>query len=129
MTSLSPLVRILLRSLPLSPGSLLPPRSFVLSTRYPTSDPQRLHISIHSAGPQGFSPLSPKPLPTPDHDSLLPSPYPLTPRSCLCLLNAEIKGVVKHNQLSPLFLLNKCLLQHSVFSTECMKAVCVFVNV
>ena len=113
----------------MSPESLSPPRPFVLSTRSPTSHPQSLHISIHSAGPQGFSPLSPKPLPTPDHDSLLPSPYPLTPRSCLCLLNAEIKGVVKHNQLSPLFVLNKCLLQHSVLSTECMKAVCVFVNV
>ena len=76
-----------------------------------------------------FSSLPQKPLPTPDHDSLLPSPYPLTPRSCLCLLNAEIKGVVKHNQLSPLFVLYKCLLLHSVFSTECMKAVCEFVNV
>ena len=129
MTCLSPLVRILTKIPPFESWESLTSKvffTFYKVPHLPTSEFAYLHSFCW---PSGFSPLSPKTLPIPDHDSLLPSPYPLTPRSCLCLLNAEIKGVVKHNQLSPLFVLYKCLLLHSVFSTECMKAVCAFVNV
>ena len=130
MTSLSPLVKTLSKIPPFEFWESLTSKAFCTLYKVPHLPPSEFAYFHSFCWPSGlFSSLSPKPLPTPDHDSLLPSPYPLTPRSCLCLLNAEIKGVVKHNQLSPLFVLYKCLLLHSVFSTECMKAVCEFVNV
>jgi hypothetical protein len=73
-----------LRSLPLSPESLPPPRSLVHSGLPPTSFPLSLPVSMLSAGPQGFSPFpssnnkSDCPLPPiPPHtfpSSLPPSP-------------------------------------------------------
>ena len=130
MTSLSPLVKILSKIPPFESWVSLTSKAFCTFYKVPHLPPSEFAYFHSFCWPSGlFSSLPQKPLPTPDHDSLLPSPYPLTPRSCLCLLNAEIKGVVKHNQLSPLFVLYKCLLLHSVFSTECMKAVCEFVNV
>ena len=76
-----------LRSLPLSPESFSPPRSLVLSRVPP---PLRLHISLHSDGPQGFSPDS-----TPPHTHTcypLSFLFPLSSRSlsssypCDCFL-------------------------------------------
>jgi hypothetical protein len=60
-----------LRSPPLSPESHLPGLWYFLYMPRP-----RLHISIHSPGPLGFSPT-----PIPDPVSLFTFPSPLPPRS------------------------------------------------
>jgi hypothetical protein len=49
----------LLRSSALSPGSLPHPGSLVLPKSPPILDLWQLHISIHSPGPLGISPVSP----------------------------------------------------------------------
>ena len=76
-----------LRSHPLVHEDLLLSKSLVLSRGYSTSNPLRLHISICSAGPQGFSPVSLPPpyliiflfFPPPS----LPSPTQIPPSLCL----------------------------------------------
>jgi hypothetical protein len=71
----------------LSPESLLPPRSLVYSRRSCHLPPPRFHISIHSSGHQGFSPV-PLPYLTP-LPTTLPSPTQI-PHS-LCLLYSSSK--------------------------------------
>jgi hypothetical protein len=67
-----------LRSFPLNSGNLSPLRGLVHSRGSPTSYLLRLTVSIHSAGPQGFIPVSPT---KPDHVPLFPSLSPFPPRS------------------------------------------------
>jgi len=63
--------------------------------------PLRLHISSHSAGPLGFSPVSPQP-PIPDHVPLFPSPSPLHPgpllyysygNALICLIHKDLVNI------------------------------------
>jgi hypothetical protein len=61
----------------LSPKKLSPPRSLVLSRGSFNPHPLRLHIAIHSAGPQGFFPVPTPYLIMSSSPLHLSSPYPL----------------------------------------------------
>ena len=76
-----------IRSLPLSPESLSPPTSLILSIESPHLPLLRLHSSIHFAGPQGFSP-APHASPPPSQAGLF-LPLPSMTRSFYVYIKKE----------------------------------------